>query len=93
MSSKDFLPPCMAVVVKVSRKGQVTLPAKIRQNLKIRDDTYLLAEEVGEFVVLRRLETRFEELAELFRREAGRRSITRDSLLRALKDSRRRRAV
>ena len=83
----------MAVVVKVSRKGQVTLPAKIRRNLKIRDDTYLLAEEVGEFVVLRRLETRFEELAELFRREAGRRSITRDSLLRALKDSRRRRAV
>ena len=82
----------MAEVVKVTTKGQVTLPATIRKNLGIRDDTYLLAEEVGEYVVLRRLETRFEELSDMFRREAGHRKVTRDSLLRALKNARRRRA-
>ncbi len=80
----------MAEVVKVTTKGQVTLPATIRKNLGIRDDTYLLAEEVGEFVVLRRLETRFQELSDAFRREARRSKVTRDSLLRALKDARRR---
>ncbi len=42
----------MAEVVKVTTKGQVTLPARIRKSLGIRDDTYLLAEEVGEFVVV-----------------------------------------
>ena len=82
----------MAEVVKVTTKGQVTLPARIRKSLGIRDDTYLLAEEVGEFVVLRRLETRFQELSSMFLREAKRRGVTRDSLLRALKDARRRRA-
>src|SRR5438034_756338 len=50
--------PPMAEVVKVTTKGQLTLPARIRRDLGISEDTYLLAEEVGDFVVLRRAEAR-----------------------------------
>jgi AbrB family looped-hinge helix DNA binding protein len=81
----------MAEVVKVTTKGQLTLPARIRRDLDISEDTYLLAEEVGDFVVLRRVETRFLELSESFRKEAKRKGITRKALLRALKGARRRR--
>lgn len=78
----------MAEVVKVTTKGQLTLPARIRKDLDISEDTYLLAEEVGDFVVLRRAETRFLELSELFQREAKRKGITREALLRALRRTR-----
>jgi AbrB family looped-hinge helix DNA binding protein len=81
----------MAEIVKVTTKGQLTLPARIRRDLGIGEDTYLLAEEIGDFVVLRRAETRFLELSERFQREARRRGITRQELLRALKAARRRR--
>jgi len=78
----------MAEIVKVTTKGQLTLPARIRKDLGISKDTYLLAEEVGEYVVLRRLETRFLELSSLLRREARRKGLTREALLRALKKAR-----
>lgn len=81
----------MVEIVKVTTKGQLTLPARIRKDLNISDDTYLLAEEVGDFVVLRRAETRFLELSERFQKEAKRKGMTRESLLRALKEARRRR--
>src|SRR5436189_207494 len=71
---------------------QLTLPARIRRDLGISEDTYLLAEEVGDFVVLRRAETRFLELSESFQKEAKRKGITREALLRALKGARRRRS-
>ncbi len=82
----------MAEIVKVTTKGQLTLPARIRKDLGISKDTYLLAEEVGDFVVLRRAETRFLELSKRFQTEAKRRGITREALLRALKEARRRRS-
>ncbi len=82
----------MAEIVKVTTKGQLTLPARIRRDLGIGEDTYLVAEEIGDFVVLRRAETRFLELSERFQREARRRGITRQELLRALKAARRGRA-
>lgn len=79
----------MADVVKVTTKGQLTLPARIRKDLDISEDTYLLAEEVGDFIVLQRAETRFLELSKRFQREAMRRGMTRETLLRALKQARR----
>ena len=79
----------MVEVLKVTTKGQLTLPARIRKDLDISEGTYLLAEEVGEFVVLRRAETRFLELSERFQKEAKRKGITREALLRALKGARR----
>ena len=78
----------MAEIVKVTTKGQLTLPARIRKDLGISEDTYLLAEEVGEYIVLRRLETRFLELSGLFRKEARRKGLTREALLRSLKRAR-----
>ena len=78
----------MAEIVKVTTKGQLTLPARFRRDLGIDSDTYLLAEEVGEYVVLRRAETRFLELTRRFRAEAKRKGVTRRALHAALKRTR-----
>ena len=87
--SKNSLLSPMAEIVKVTTKGQLTLPARIRKDLGISEDTYLLAEEIGDYVVLRRAESRFSELSERFRQDAKRKGVTRNSLLRALKGARR----
>ena len=89
IDSKDSSHTSVAEVVRVTTKGQLPPPARIRNDLDISEDTYLLAEEVGDFVVLRRAETRFLELSERFQREAKRKGITREALLRALKGARR----
>jgi len=78
----------MVEIVKVTTKGQLTLPARIRKDLGISKGTYLLAEEVGDFVLLRRAETRFLELSERFQRDAKKRGVTKEELLRALKKTR-----
>ena len=65
------------------------MPARIRKDLDIYEDTYLLAEEVGVFIVLRRAETRFLDLSEPFKKDATRKGITREALLQALKGARR----
>jgi len=83
--------PCcdpMVEIVKVTTKGELTLPARIRKDLGISKETYLLAEEVGDFVLLRRAETQFLELSERFRMEAKNRRVTTGALLRALTKAR-----
>ena len=46
----------MPVVVKVTSKGQFTLPMKYRKSLGISKDSYLLIDEVGNFLVLEKLQ-------------------------------------
>src|SRR5438128_10756915 len=75
----------MAEIGKVTTKGQLTLPARIRKDLGISKDTYLLAEEDGDFVLLRRAEPRFLELSERFQTEAKSRGVSKEALLAALK--------
>ena len=73
----------MVDIVKVTAKGQLTLPVKIRRDLGISEDTYLVAEEVGDFVLLQRSGAHLAELGALFRREVRRKGVTKSSLLRA----------
>ncbi len=77
-------------VLKVTTKGQVTLPARVRRSLGISDQSYLVAEEVGGFVLLRKLEAELDEITDRFQRLARRKGVTREALLRGLRAVRRR---
>lgn len=76
-------------VVKVTSKGQITLPVGIRNAIGITDDSYLLVERVGDYILLRKAELRMREIQGILRNEARRKSITRTGLLRDLKRERR----
>ena len=45
----------MGVVVKVTRRGQTTLPAEHRTRLGIREGDYLLIEEAAQGLLVRRV--------------------------------------
>jgi len=43
-------------IVKVTTKGQITLPARIRRSLNIRDDSHLYVALAGDLVIMKRVD-------------------------------------
>lgn len=75
----------MTEVVKVTSKGQITLPISIRKAIGISDDSYLLVEQIGDYVLMKKAEVRMKEINRILGSEAKKKGITRKELLRALK--------
>lgn len=75
----------MTEVVKVTSKGQITLPVSIRKAIGIDDDSYLLVEQIGDYVLMKKAEVRMREINRILGSEAKKKGITRKELLRALK--------
>ncbi len=75
----------MTDVVKVTSKGQITLPISIRKAIGISDDSYLIVEQIGDYVLMKKAEVRMKEINRILGSEAKKKNITRKELLRALK--------
>lgn len=76
----------MTDVVKVTSKGQITLPISIRKAIGISDDSYLLVEQIGDYVLMKKAEVRMKEINRILGNEAKKKGITKKDLLRALKE-------
>lgn len=74
----------MVDMIKVTSKGQITLPVGIRNSAGITDDSYLLVEQVGDYILLKKAELRMKEIQEIMKNEARRKKITKKALLKAL---------
>ena len=80
----------MTDVVKVTSKGQITLPIDIRNALDIENDSYLVVEQVGDYVLMKKAEIRLKEIHSILKNDAKRKKITKKQLLAALKKSEKR---
>ncbi|MBI5000912.1 MAG: AbrB/MazE/SpoVT family DNA-binding domain-containing protein [Euryarchaeota archaeon] len=80
----------MADVIKVTSKGQITLPVAIRNAIGIKDDSYLVVEQVGEYVLMKKAELRMKEIQGILKNDSKRKKITRKELLDALKKAQKR---
>src|SRR3989304_454062 len=78
-------------VVRVSSKGQVTMPAAIRKSAGIEQGDFLKAYTIGDKLILleKTSVSPFEEIVERFSRLAGDRSLSEKELQRLIKDVRR----
>ena len=74
----------MTDVVKVTSKGQITLPVNIRNAIGIKDDSYLVVEQVGEYILMRKTELRMKEIQSILKNEAKRKNISKKELMKAL---------
>ena len=75
-------------VVKVTSKGQLTLPAKIRENLGIDEDDYLYITEAGGLILIKRIGVDPKEILNAFQRAAKDIGLTREELNRAIREIR-----
>jgi len=91
--SKDFLlfngDKMAEAVVKVTSKGQLTLPADIRDELDISKDDYLYVTEAGGLILMKRIGVDPKEILNAFQRAAKEIGFTRKELDRVIQEIRR----
>lgn len=76
-------------VVKVTSKGQLTLPAEIREDLKIDENSYLYVIEAGNLILMKKMGVDPKEILNTFQKVAGEVGLTREELGRAIEGVRR----
>ena len=77
------------MTTRIRGKGQVTIPASVRASLKLSENDLLSIARVGDAVLLYPQSSVFESVASKFSREARRKSITLETLLKDLRRTRR----
>jgi antitoxin PrlF len=78
----------MADVIKVTSKGQVTLPKDIRKKLKISKDSYIAVDIIGDYIIMKKVGLKLKELSELVQKNATKKKITKKEINEAILQSR-----
>ena len=73
------------MVTRIREKGQVTIPAYIRESLHLSKDSLLSIAMVGDGILLTRKSSVFEAISEKFSKAAKEKDISLESLLKDLK--------
>lgn len=73
------------MVTRMREKGQVTIPANIRESLHLTKDALLSVTRVGDGILLTPKPSVFEDVAARFSKAAEEKGITLDGLLKDLK--------
>ena len=81
----------MVEVVKITRKGQVTLPQDVRRKLKVSEGDYLAVTKSGQYVMMRKVEIpSWKEIFAEGEKLARRKGITNADVLKVCAEVRRR---
>jgi AbrB family looped-hinge helix DNA binding protein len=68
-------------IIKVTSKGQITIPAKIRRALSLDRDSYLYLARAGRLIVMRKVdELSLDEISAVLEAVAEDRGVTREFL-------------
>jgi len=70
-----------AFVSKVTSRGQVTLPQKLRDEEGITGDDYVVMRRIGRYIVLGKAELGLDEITAEFSKQAGKSGLMRKALL------------
>ena len=71
-----------AEIIKISSKGQVTIPAKFRKELSLDKDTYLYMAKAGKVLVLKKVEElSLDDISGVLGDVAEERGVTQELLL------------
>ena len=76
-------------VVKITSKGQFTLPVEIRRDLSLVKDSYLYVTRLGRLIVMKKVnELSLDDISATLQTLAKKRGITRDLLMRDVEKAR-----
>lgn len=76
------------MVTRMREKGQITIPADIRESLHLSKDSLLSIARVGDGILLTPGPSLFESVSAKFSKTAEQKGITLESLLKDLKKNR-----
>ena len=76
-------------MVKITSKGQFTLPVEIRRDLSLGKDSYLYVTRLGRLIVMKKVnELSLDDISATLQTLAKKRGITRDLLMRDVEKAR-----
>ena len=78
----------MAEVIKVTSKGQVTLPADIRKKLHISKDTYIAVDVIGDYIIMKKVGLKLKELSDIIQKSVKEKGVTKKEIEKAILESR-----
>ncbi len=78
----------MTKVIKVTSKGQITLPSEIREEMGIDKDNYIAVDSIGDYIILKKITSKLEEISKAFKKEADSKNITKKDIEKAIEESR-----
>ncbi len=78
----------MAEVIKVTSKGQVTLPANIRKKLHITKDTYIAVDIIEDYIIMKKVGLKLKELSEIIQKNVKEKGVTKKEIEKAILESR-----
>ena len=78
----------MTEIIKVTSKGQVTLPAGVRKELDIDKDTYIAVETIGEYIIMKKVGLKLKELSDIIQKIAKDKGITKKEIENAIDKAR-----
>ena len=78
----------MTQVIKVTSKGQVTIPSSIRAKLGIEKDSYIAVDTIGDFIVMKKVALQLTEISNILGKEAKEKGITKKQIDKAILEAR-----
>ncbi|MDV3104065.1 AbrB/MazE/SpoVT family DNA-binding domain-containing protein [Thermococcus waiotapuensis] len=78
----------MMEVVRVSSKGQVVIPKRVREKMGIKEGEYLLLVQEGDIIVMKKLDVNLEAVFREGETLAKKQGITVEDVKRAIKEVR-----
>lgn len=78
----------MAEVIKVTSKGQVTLPVNIRKKLHISKDTYIAVDIIGDYIIMKKVGLKLKELSDIIQKSVKEKGVTKKEIEKAILESR-----
>ena len=78
----------MTEIIKVTSKGQVTLPVGVRKELDIDKDTYIAVETIGEYIIMKKVGLKLKEFSEVMQKAAKDKGITKKEIEKAIRKAR-----
>lgn len=80
-------------IVKMTSKGQLTLPVEFRRDLKLKRGSYLLMSVLGrKYLLMEKIETSpLDKITEILEEEAKRKGITKKEIAKTIQEVRKER--
>lgn len=76
-------------IVKVTSKGQLTLPSEVRRTLSLGEGSYLYVTRVGKLIVMKKVgELTLDEISAVLQRSVRERGLRRELLMREVEKAR-----
>ncbi|WP_455393253.1 AbrB/MazE/SpoVT family DNA-binding domain-containing protein [[Eubacterium] cellulosolvens] len=74
----------MTEVIKVTSKGQITIPIEIRKKLQIEKESYIVVDMIGDYIIMKKVGLKLKEISEIVSKSAKDKGITRKDIEKAI---------